>query len=942
MKALNRNQKWVSNVFEQESYQVEDWGQYAVEITGGAEKIPFRDSDTTSTNLAAQSLFPIADGQRIVLTEDGSTMIDAQAGTTSTGAATIFSVTPSGAISTLGGQTTVYVGDIPGLYRNDGRAAQQAQIHPNGTKLWVASVPGGGTASSIVEYEMTTPWDVSTLTSTGASISALNYTVAGPGFSWSRNGKTLFMGSTPDTSTSIKNITQFHASTPYSLGSIDLDNSQQYEFATAGTSNFDGGANDINTLQASRDGQWLMVNGAGYTNPFGSLNTSLYMSQPGQITTTARYTPTNQSISGNNISGTGCYTITADGRFVIKMVPYSTTGVGGCHPKVWIYGLSTPYEFSSLSSTIVAELDFVGELTHSNNGVYVDNYLGGAVGISPCARYLFIATKKDTAPDNRTISQMDRAYMIDLHALGLDLYTPTNVDITGHSLTSAPVKAWSGKPRMFVSAETSPDRCNVDNYELGYKKLSSTTTSLVIGSDKVGLLKAGDQLIVDDNTTVTITSVVETSNGFTVSLPYPPTTGSANIEGLQFTGRTLQTGSGGSQLSHWSTSTSSNIKIVHGDLHMSTDGRFLYVVTCPNDTSSAYKDIDNYTNGVARFHLTEPWNIDTAIQDQFTTFGYTRTERVSTIRRNIPNYFIAGVVISPDGTKVVVNRVYNTGAGTQTGASYLHGYTLEAPWDLTTAVYTGEAIAPAVGQYIPIKGLTSNADGTSMVVVASQVDANAGYAKWLNYTLSTPWDVTTATPGIWNFAGYAGGGDWGTAMALTYDGKYYIHNGGYYNNINYWGHVTMNTLSVPGSISSGFSLSKNGSVERMNFATQWQTTTGSQKAILGIAVSYDGTKMYVNDYDGTIYQYNTCLQTLNQYTCTIPQLPTVPTTVKLPARTSEVVFNSITKSSADSDVLVFASNETLLDSDIRAIQFKIDGNEADATIDSIKINLWRS
>ena len=140
------------------------------------------------------------------------------------------------------------------------------------------------------------------------------------------------------------------------------------------------------------------------------------------------------------------------------------------------------------------------------------------------------------------------------------------------------------------------------------------------------------------------------------------------------------------------------------DIHFSPDGTKMYIVGDVGD------DVNPYT-------LSTPWDVTTATYDG-TSFSVNSQETAP-----------SGLFFKPDGTKMYV--LGDTG-------NDVNPYTLSTPWDVTTATFDGTSFSVNSQETSPM-GLFFKPDGTKMYVAG---DAGNDINP---YTLSTPWDVTTAT-----------------------------------------------------------------------------------------------------------------------------------------------------------------------------------------------------
>lgn len=240
----------------------------------------------------------------------------------------------------------------------------------------------------------------------------------------------------------------------------------------------------------------------------------------------------------------------------------------------------------------------------------------------------------------------------------------------------------------------------------------------------------------------------------------------------------------------------------------------------------------------------------------------------------------------PDGTEVFL--LYEVA-----GVSRVDGYPLSTPWDITTGITNG---SPAnTYSFSPIaRGLSFKTDGTVMYASESFND------DALSFTLSTPWNLTTASP-LGTFDLTAGGGPFAnTAMSFKPDGTLMFVFGGTGapgdgNNLYEYDVSPAWDISGVGTTYTGTKLNLNaifpgvadfafhpngsavyllntsGGLQVMALSTAWDiatasvSITGSVSSFFsstpgGLAFSADGRKMYVagvvSGSDRRIRQYN--------------------------------------------------------------------------------------
>lgn len=93
-----------------------------------------------------------------------------------------------------------------------------------------------------------------------------------------------------------------------------------------------------------------------------------------------------------------------------------------------------------------------------------------------------------------------------------------------------------------------------------------------------------------------------------------------------------------------------------------------------------------------------------------------------------------GIYVKPDGTKFYIAAFRNAANGAD---SRVHEYNMTTAWDITTAVYVNSFSVHAQETYL--SGVTFSPSGTKMLIVGFGADAVH------EYTLSTAWDITTAS-----------------------------------------------------------------------------------------------------------------------------------------------------------------------------------------------------
>ncbi|MBA7524564.1 hypothetical protein ES705_16705 [subsurface metagenome] len=140
-----------------------------------------------------------------------------------------------------------------------------------------------------------------------------------------------------------------------------------------------------------------------------------------------------------------------------------------------------------------------------------------------------------------------------------------------------------------------------------------------------------------------------------------------------------------------------------------------YGVALSSDGSKMYM-IGNASNTVYQYTLSTPWDMSTA--------EYAEKSKGVGLQDGTP----LGVAFSPDGSKMYM-------AGNDSDRVYQ--YTLSTPWDVDTAIYANKYKSVGAQDLTPY-GVVFSSDGSKMYIVGNENDTV------YQYTLSTPWDVDTA------------------------------------------------------------------------------------------------------------------------------------------------------------------------------------------------------
>ena len=204
-----------------------------------------------------------------------------------------------------------------------------------------------------------------------------------------------------------------------------------------------------------------------------------------------------------------------------------------------------------------------------------------------------------------------------------------------------------------------------------------------------------------------------------------------------------------------------------------------------------------------------PWEVDTA--------EYAEKSKLVSAQDTFPY----GVIFSSDGSKMyILGYSHNT----------VYQYTLSTPWDVSTAEYSEKSKYVGAQDTFPY-GVIFSFDGSKMYILGDENDTVYQYA------LSTPWDVSTAEYAE-KFKLVSAQDTFPYGVIFSFDGsKMYIL--GYSHNTVY-----QYTLSTPWDVSTAEYSEKSKYV-------------GAQDTFpYGVIFSFDGSKMYIlGDENDTVYQY---------------------------------------------------------------------------------------
>jgi sugar lactone lactonase YvrE len=265
-----------------------------------------------------------------------------------------------------------------------------------------------------------------------------------------------------------------------------------------------------------------------------------------------------------------------------------------------------------------------------------------------------------------------------------------------------------------------------------------------------------------------------------------------------------------------------------------------------------------------------------------------------------------GVQFKPDGTKMYI--VGSSG-------DEVNEYALTTAWDITTASFiTSFSVS---GQHTNPRAMAFKSDGTVMYITGITADAVS------QYTLSTAWDVSTAS--YTSQFSVSSQEDNSEGLFFKTDGTKMYITGGSGDDVNEytlstaWDVTTASYTTVFSVISqattpSGLAFNDTGTtmfvlnrgsntVFEYTLSTAWDISTASYNSVSyvlealpdpsGITFKTDGTIMYIIDYtDDKVYQYSTATPATITYDPTLEWPGGTAPTAPAKGETDVLTFNT--------------------------------------------------
>jgi hypothetical protein len=632
------------------------------------------------------------------------------------------------------------------------------------------------------------------------------------------------------------------------------------------------------SMRISKDGTKIVI--FSYTS--GSVKTSI-LSKPWSVNSyTSAISGTIASMSSNYAN----YEVSEDGKTWYAWVWISTT-----RTDLYIGSFNTEWDAST------ASISKIIPLTGMTGSVYNDSNVYPTQGfISRDGKYTWLY--------NGNIGGGFATYNLD--ALGGDAAKTYNIDITGFGQTQAPNTAWLAAPNVFVATAQTVPKILMQPFQINLDTSTpATTTTAVVGIDGTGKLSAGDTVLLDGTTEVTLTSVVETANGLSELSPLD-TTGY-----IRYYNKSLQTVTA-------STATDQSI-VSASKMRFSNNGHYLYII---GDSTASYGP------GLYQYYLLTPWDVSTGKLADFCYIGpYTLNE--GSVGYNSSYTSVTGFDINPNGTSFFVAW------GSTNAQSNIYNYVLSKAHDLTS-------ISTIQGPYQPVAGVTGSAgylngywrynEYGNQVCVGEYNATTVTY--WWYHTLGTAYDWTTfnATINGLTSAGTVPSID----VCFTPSGNNILTLGQSTQHNGYLG-MQPNNGGANGSF-----LNVTWNTKTTAAANNVQYPAGSgltgTTPLRSIDISTDGTQLYVMTRTGVIYQFATRLKTLTKYVITYPTQASAPTSVWLPGKGIKQTLTPQLDSA--NNTIVYTSNYT--SANARVIQYKLEDEPGGSEVTQVRINLNKS
>ena len=577
MRALSRNSKWTSKKYSQEAGE-NNWALATPKIEARHPRITL-DSESSATELVSYQNLDVETGDKLLVKlSDGKYHEVVVESVTKNNPAGTFEISREIADNTYW--------TITGEQALSATYPGQRIFSNDGTKLWSHKLNTDG----LRQYNLSTPYDVTTMSSSGVSLYAPLQGTNNHGWFFADNGRYIFMGAPTYV------MHRYNLSTPY-----DISTAYNLITRTWGTGFL---FSEWTTGAISEDGLKMVLykpttGFAVYTlqTPFDI--TSMINTDYGTTTSASALTPYTNAF------------MTPNGR---DMITYYDDAVAS--PVIKKISFAEPFNVSTISETTLVSTTFGGLLGNvSNNGT--SRFIGSAD-----LRHITILGGVSSSY-NKVVD------------VSTKLNIPTRIDISTAGLTEVPSEViLVNDLKANISFASDASRVSSITEQLWLEHSTVTISSAVVGHIDSNKLEVGDTIILNGSDEVVLTGVTETLNG----LPYI----SLNVTDGNKLLNIANVGYGGDLIALNSQYPGPSPKMT-----FSPDGKKLFVAFNRESSSEAYK------HGIACYNLEIPWDTTTLSPDARgvippTQFGFASVY----IEMNMVYHRFIGIQFSEDGTRM--------------------------------------------------------------------------------------------------------------------------------------------------------------------------------------------------------------------------------------------------------------------------------------------------
>lgn len=632
----------------------------------------------------------------------------------------------------------------------------------SGTKMYVLLSTG-----TVFQYTLSTAWNVSTAAYASKSLVVSTQDTAPLGMFFKSDGKKLYI-----TGTTSDSLYSYTLGTGWDLATATADYATPAFISIATQAATLNGREDL-YIGSNGTKLYILAGGAAATD-------TVFQYTLGTAWSIATATYDNKSISVNtqDSSSEGLYFNDTGTRMYV---------VGNATDAIYTYTLSVAWDVSTATADYVARSALVSAQTTVTSDVFIGDsgtkmyVLAGLTATTDTVYQYTLSTPNDVT----TATYASKSFVVNTqdtstsgiffksdgskmyitgdtqdNVLSYTLSTPWDVstastDVRGGSFsvatqttTCSKMAIGSSGTKMYILSGGAAATDTIFQYTLGTANDITTATydnkSLVVNnqdatSQGIFFKSDGTKLFMIGSTSDAIFSYTlstpwdistGTSDHVTSSYLYSTQTATSSKVAFGNNGTKMYVLSGGAAVTdtvfQYTLATAWDVTTATYDtksfvvntqdatsqgLFFKSDGTKMYVIGSTNDYIYAYT-------------LSTPWDVSTAVVDfTGTASSYLVSAQTTTTSK---------VTFGDNGLKMYV---LSGGAAT---TDTVFQYTLGTAWDVTTASYASKSLVVNT-QDATSQGLFFKSDGTKLYMIGSTQDAI------FSYTLSTAWDISTAT-----------------------------------------------------------------------------------------------------------------------------------------------------------------------------------------------------